>query len=82
VAPLNLTLLAGVTKPCRAEKKALSLAAYSDQVWGEINRVMHLAQPQRVMKEAVMGPVTVRLPMLEYDTTSVLGAGTRMWSDR
>jgi hypothetical protein len=48
----------------------------------EIKRVMQIARPQWMMKDALLGTVNFRLPMLEYDTEAVLGAGIGMWTDR
>jgi len=43
---------------------------------------MRQARPQWVTKEAILGPVVFRLPMLDYDSEAVRVANLRMWADR
>ncbi|MFO0845495.1 MAG: hypothetical protein U0797_24440 [Gemmataceae bacterium] len=80
VVPLNLTLLSGVTKPVRTAGHPLPLGDFPARVWEEINRVMREARPQWVTKEAILGPVVFRLPMLDYDNEAVRLANIRMWT--
>lgn len=82
VVPLNLTLLAGVTKSARLERRLMSLRGLPAQVQAEINDLMQKARPQWVTKEAILGPVVFHLPMLDYDNTAVRSANLRMWADR
>jgi hypothetical protein len=80
VVPLNLALLAGVTKPFRSECRAMPLRDLPRLVKDEFDRVVQQAKPEWVMKDAVMGPVKFRLPMLDYDNDAVRAANLRMWS--
>jgi hypothetical protein len=80
VVPMNLAILAGVTKPFRAERRPIPLAELPRLAKDEIDRVMKQAKPKWVVKEAVMGLVQFRLPMLEYDNDAVRAANLRMWS--
>lgn len=82
VVPLNLTLLAGVTKGARLGRKSMSLLTLPVQVQDEINQLMHRARPQWVTKEAILGRVVFRLPMLEFDSEAVRVANLKMWADR
>ena len=57
-------------------------ARLSAQVWGEINLLLQQARPQWVTKEAILGPVIFRLPMLDFDNAAVTVANLRMWGGR
>ena len=60
----------------------MSLRGLPSQVLEEINQLMRQARPQWVTKEAILGPVVFRLPMLDYDSEAVRVANLRMWADR
>lgn len=62
------------------ERGRISLRTIPRLVQDEIDHVMAQAKPDWVMKDAVMGPLKVHLPMLEYDNDAVRAANLRMWT--
>jgi hypothetical protein len=79
IVPVNLTLLGGLANPARKRGDPLSLRAFSDNVWQEINGLMQSARPEWVRKEFPAGRTLIRLPMLDYDVDRVCQERWRMW---
>ncbi len=71
IVPLNLELLASVTRQCLEQGKPLSLRDLGTQVWREIQRLAPLARPAWSMEEFPAGRTMIRLPMLAFDTKAV-----------
>lgn len=76
---LNLTLLRISLNKAREQRRTLSLLGFAGLVSTEFRRIMALAQPRWVEREAPLGTTSFRIPFLEFDTRVAQDEQRRAW---